>query len=95
MPSQRCVAFQTVGRVLFRLGRGDFGVEGGVGEELWEGLWGEIEKGRVLEGLVEAAGGEGKEVGEGDVVGNRSVWCTAVEACWLWRRGGGKKRQGR
>lgn len=29
-PAQRCVAFLTLGRVLFRLGRGEFGVMGGV-----------------------------------------------------------------
>ncbi len=85
MPAQRCVAFQTVGRVLYRLGRGDFG---GEGEELWEGLWGEVERGGLVEGMVEVAA-------RGEEGGNRSVWCTAVEACWLWRRGGGKKRRGR
>jgi hypothetical protein len=30
VPAQRCVAFQTLGRILYRLGRGEFGVEEGV-----------------------------------------------------------------
>lgn len=85
VPSQRCIAFQTLGRVLYRLGRGDFGDEG---EDLCEGLWECMEKGRVVQGLVEAAA-----KGEGE--GNRSVWVTATEACWLWRKGGGRKWKGR
>ena len=79
------MAFQTLGRVLYRLGRGDFGAEG---EDLCEGLWECMEKGRVVEGLVEvAAKGEGG--------GNRSVWVMATEACWLWRKGGGRRWKGR
>ncbi|MCJ1467471.1 hypothetical protein MMC07_006096 [Pseudocyphellaria aurata] len=77
--AQRCIAFQTLGRILYRLGRGDFGHEG----ELAEGLWGLMEDGKVLDLLVEAAGG-----GEH---GNRSCWATATEAVWLWRKGGGRR----
>ena len=84
VPSQRCVAYQTLGRVLYRLGRGDFGPEG---EDLCEGLWQLMDQGRVLEGMVEAAAKEGE--------GNRSVWVTATEACWLWRKGGGRRWKGR
>ena len=105
-PSQRCIAMQTLGRILYRLGRGDFGEEraeegdsdgaeegegnGGDGEieegggALCEGLWNEIERERVIDGLVEAAGGDGER-------GNRSVWVTATEAVWLWRKGGGRR----
>lgn len=77
--AQRCIAFQTLGRVLYRLGRGDFGHEG----ELAEGLWGLMEDGKVLDLLVEAAG-SGEQ-------GNRSCWATATEAVWLWRKGGGRR----
>lgn len=85
---------QTLGRILFRLGRGDFGEEvvaeeedgeEGGGGALCEGLWNEMEKGRVIDGLVEAAGGAGEFKG-----GNRSVWVTATEAVWNWRKGGGR-----
>ena len=84
-PAQRCVAYQTLGRVLYRLGRGDFGREG---SDLCEGLWSLMDQGRVIEGMVAAAakGGEG---------GNQSVWATATEAIWLWRKGGGRKWKGR
>ena len=84
-PSQRCIAYQTLGRVLYRLGRGDFGREG---EDLCEGLWGLMDQGRVVEGMVAAAA-------RGEEGGNRSVWVTATEASWLWRKGGGRKWKGR
>ena len=84
-PAQRCIAMQTLGRLLYRLGRGDFGREG---DELCEGLWVGIERGRVIDNLVEAAGGDGGK-------GNRSMWVTATEAVWLWRKGGGRRWKGR
>lgn len=77
--AQRCIAFQTLGRVLYRLGRGDFGHE----SELAEGLWGLMEDGKVLDLLVEASGSGER--------GNRSCWATATEAVWLWRKGGGRR----
>jgi len=84
-PAQRCIAMQTLGRILYRLGRGDFGREG---EDLCEGLWKDMEKGRVIDNLVEVAGGDGTR-------GNRSIWVMATEAVWLWRKGGGRKWQAR
>lgn len=84
-PAQRCIAYQTLGRLLYRLGRGDFGREG---EDLCEGLWGLMDQGRVVEGMVAAAA-------QGEGGGNRTVWVTATEACWLWRKGGGRKWKGR
>ena len=84
-PAQRCIAYQTLGRILYRLGRGDFGQEG---DDLCEGLWQLIDEGRVVENLTTAAG-------KGETGGNRSVWVTATDAVWLWRQGGGRKWQGR
>ena len=79
--AQRCMAYQTLGRVLFRLGSGDFGDED---EELYLGLWDCLEKGRVVNILVaEAALEDGR--------GNRSCNITATEAVWLWHKGGGKR----
>lgn len=80
-PAQRCMAYQTLGRILFRLGKGDFGNEE---EELYRGLWTCLDEGRVLDTLVTEAGKE-------DGVGNRSCKATATEAVWLWQKGGGKK----
>jgi hypothetical protein len=80
VPSQRCVAYQTLGRILYRLGRGDFGAED---DELCQGLWKAMEEGRVVDTISKvAAGGEG---------GNRSCWVLATEAVWLWRMGGVRK----
>lgn len=100
--AQRCVAFQTLGRILFRLGKGEFGNEGehaipqpdangdedeedGFGE-LARGLWREIEKHGVIEGLVKES--EGKGVDGGRHVSARAY---ATEAVWLWQRGGGRR----
>ncbi|KAG8529300.1 uncharacterized protein KY384_005936 [Bacidia gigantensis] len=82
--AQRCVAYQTLGRILFRLGRGDFGAEG---EDLCEGLWELVEKGKVLPNIINAAARENE--------GSRSVWATATDAVWLWRKGGGRRWKGR
>ncbi len=68
-PAQRCVAFQTLGRILYRLGKGYFGDEG---SEIVMGLWRCVEEGRVLEVLQrEAAAGieRGVEGEQGEGVG--------------------------
>lgn len=80
-PSQRCIAYQTLGRILYRLGTGVFGPED---HELCQGLWKSIEQGRVLDTLTAEAARDEKS-------GNRSNWVTATEALWLWRKGGGRK----
>ncbi|KAL8704059.1 MAG: hypothetical protein Q9201_002758 [Fulgogasparrea decipioides] len=80
-PSQRCIAYQTLGRILYRLGTGVFGPED---HELCQGLWKCIEQGRVLDTLTAEAARDRDS-------GNRSCWVTATEAIWLWRKGGGRK----
>ncbi|KAI4165136.1 MAG: hypothetical protein LQ342_001413 [Letrouitia transgressa] len=80
-PAQRCVAYQTLGRILFRLGTGVFGPED---HELCQGLWKCIEQGRILDTLLAEAGRNGES-------GNRTCWATATDALWLWRKGGGRK----
>jgi len=76
-PAQRCVAFQTLGRILYRLGSGEWGA----GTELSMGLWRCVEEGRVVEGLREEGAREG---------GHRGARTYALEAVWLWQKGGGK-----
>jgi hypothetical protein len=89
VPGQRCVAFQALGRILYRLGKGEWGVgEGGrVGDEddLAFGLWRLFRQGRVLETLEAAAGVE-----EG--VGHRGARAYAIEALWLFEKGGWKEK---
>ncbi|KAJ5692127.1 RNA polymerase II-associated protein 1 N-terminal [Penicillium macrosclerotiorum] len=59
-PAQRCVAWQVLGRILFRLGRAEFGDRGG---PLSEGLWFVIEKEGVVAGmLAEAEGAAGQSL---------------------------------
>ncbi|KAI4196342.1 MAG: hypothetical protein LQ346_003250 [Caloplaca aetnensis] len=81
IPSQRCIAYQTLGRILYRLGTGVFGQED---HELCQGLWKCMEQGRVLDTLT-------AEAARGGESGNRTCWVTATEAVWLWRKGGGRK----
>ncbi len=80
MPSQRCIAYQVLGRMMYRLGQGQFGVKGG---ELCEGLWAVIEKERVVEIMMADANRS---------AGHASAKAYAVEALWLWRKGCGGER---
>ncbi|TLS23218.1 uncharacterized protein PpBr36_06464 [Pyricularia pennisetigena] len=81
VPAQRCIAFQTLGRILFRLGKGEWGVgEGTMGM----GIFRCVSEGRVLDSLKEAAAVE-----EG--VGHRSSRAYAIEALWLYEKGGWTK----
>jgi RNA polymerase II-associated protein 1 len=80
LPNQRCIAYQVMGRILFRLGRGDFGPRG---SELQEGLWSVVEKERVIEVIMSEANRNG---------GHVSAKTYATEALWLWRKGGGGDR---
>ncbi|KUJ10646.1 uncharacterized protein LY89DRAFT_655380 [Mollisia scopiformis] len=77
-PAQRCVAFQTLGRLLYRLGRGEWG---DADSEITKGLWQCVQGGKVIETLEEAAGAEG---------GHQGSKVYAIEAVWLWQKGGGQ-----
>ncbi|PBP19739.1 transcription factor [Diplocarpon rosae] len=77
-PAQRCVAFQTLGRLLYRLGRGEWG---GPESEITKGLWMCVKGGKVIETLEAAAGAAG---------GHQGSKAYAVEALWLWQKGGGE-----
>ncbi|KAH8687275.1 RPAP1-like protein [Tricladium varicosporioides] len=78
-PAQRCIAFQTLGRLLYRLGRGEWGDEDG---EITKGLWRCVEEGKIVQTLEEAASAEG---------GHQGSKMYATEAAWLWQKGGGKR----
>ncbi|KAH0256520.1 hypothetical protein KCU71_g21886, partial [Aureobasidium melanogenum] len=89
VPAQRCVAFQTLGRILYRLGKGEFGDPGEEGQgtvgakdtlgELARGLWFEVKKESVLE--ICLAESEGRGAAGGRHMGARAY---ATEAVWLW-----------
>ncbi|EME77864.1 uncharacterized protein MYCFIDRAFT_209203 [Pseudocercospora fijiensis CIRAD86] len=100
-PAQRCIAFQTLGRVLYRLSKGEFGDPGepeqllneGVVEgpedtfgELARGLWREVERLQVIQTLVDESEGKGVDGGK-----HVSAKAYATEAVWLWRKGAVKK----
>ncbi|KPI34798.1 RNA polymerase II-associated protein RBA50 [Cyphellophora attinorum] len=80
LPNQRCVAYQTVGRILYRLGKEEFGPRG---SELYEALWALIEQERVLEVIMAEANRKS---------GHVSAKAYATEALWLWRKGCGGER---
>lgn len=91
VPGQRCLAYQTLGRVLFRLGRGEFG-------DVADGVWAAVQEGRIMESIYEEAGmdpdavAQGNIVGDGKGRGHRSAYAFAVEAVWLFERGGWRER---
>ncbi|OXV06396.1 hypothetical protein Egran_05836 [Elaphomyces granulatus] len=97
LPAQRCIAWQVIGRILFRLGKGEFGERGSA---LVEGLWSVVEREGVVARMLEEAGGESdRTVANGDSAGEKrggigrhaSAKAWAVEGVWLWRKGGGDR----
>jgi hypothetical protein len=92
---QRCIAFQTLGRILYRLGKGEFGDTGEPGAEtvgaedtfgeLARGLWAEMEREQVVQTLIRESEGKGVDAGR-----HVSARAYATEAVWLWRKGGGR-----
>ncbi|OAQ96531.1 hypothetical protein LLEC1_03087 [Akanthomyces lecanii] len=85
VPAQRCMAFQTLGRVLFRLGNGEWGKS--INDPIAMGVWKAAKDGRVLDTLNEAAMVDG---------GHRGSKAYAMEALWLFEKGGWKEKvQGR
>ena len=81
VPAQRCIAFQTLGRILYRLGIGEWGKT--ENDPIAMGVWNAIKQGRVLDTLNEAAAYEG---------GHRGSQAYATEALWLFEKGGWKER---
>jgi len=96
VPAQRCIAFQTLGRILYRLGKGEFGdpgdgLQGTVGAEdtmgaLARALWREVENEGVIEVCIAESEGNGVAGGR-----HQSAKAYATEAVWLWQRGGGRR----
>lgn len=84
--AQRCIAFQTLGRILYRLSKGEFGnaSEKDGMAELAKGLWAEVERLQVIQILVDESEGRGVDGGK-----HMSSKAYATEAVWLWRKGGG------
>ncbi|KAI1108122.1 RPAP1-like protein [Nemania sp. NC0429] len=79
VPGQRCVAYQTLGRMLYRLGNGEWG--GVRSDDMSVGIWREVEEGAVLRSLHD-------EIGRG----HRSAEAFATEAIWLFEKGGWKEK---
>ncbi|KAK9432907.1 RPAP1-like protein [Lipomyces doorenjongii] len=79
VPAQRAIAVQVVGRVLYKLGTNYYG------EYVGDALWDIVEHTRVIESLYEAA--DEKKTHH---LGLRTC---AVEALWLWKKGGGRRRK--
>lgn len=85
VPAQRCMAFQTLGRILYRLGKGEWGKTDD--HPIAMGVWKSTKEGRVLQTLEAAASVEGGHMGSK---------AYATEALWLFEKGGWKEKvQGR
>ncbi|KAI8939722.1 hypothetical protein NX059_003471 [Plenodomus lindquistii] len=106
--AQRCMAYQTLGRILYRLGQGEFGVE-----QARQDTNGPVQV--VQDPEADESEDEDEDVGsamaaglwscieEGRVIetmteeanktsGHLTARTFAQEALWNWRRGGGRKR---
>ena len=81
VPAQRCIAFQTLGRILYRLGTGEWGKT--EGDPIAMGIWDAMKQGRVLDVLADAAATEG---------GHKGSQAFATEAIWLFEKGGWKEK---
>ncbi|EEP75700.1 predicted protein [Uncinocarpus reesii 1704] len=90
VPAQRCLAWQVLGRLLYRLGKGEFGEKG---SRLVEGLWSVVEREKVVAGMLNEAGGslDGLSTNRGGIGRHASATAWATEAVWLWRQGGGDR----
>lgn len=96
VPGQRCISFQTLGRILYRLGHGNFGSRG---DDMPDGIWNEIVEGKAMDSIYEEAGmdpdapvptgtADEEAGGNGRGRGHRSAHAFAVEAIWLFEKGG-------
>lgn len=81
VPAQRCVAFQTLGRILYRLGHGEWGKT--ENHPIAQAIWSQVKEGKVLETLTEASMREG---------GHRGSRAYATEALWLFEKGGWREQ---
>lgn len=86
VPGQRCMAYQTLGRILYRLGRGEFG--GVAHNDVSMGIWRELEEGAVLRSLHDEIGTEEGRGGRG----HRTARVLATEAVWFFEKGGWKDK---
>ena len=77
--SQRCIAFQTLGRIMYRLGIGEYG---SFNDQIPQGLWLVIRDGAIIETLEQEANRK---------AGHTSAKAYATEALWLWQKGGGRR----
>lgn len=99
LPGQRCLSIQILGRILHKLGLHKYNIlpvsEQEGNEEFNQSLhelmdnfeslmWDLIEELRIIETLTEAA--------DESKTKNLSVRNYAIEALWLWKQGGGKKK---
>lgn len=99
-PAQRCIAIQTLGRILYKLGKQSYyeivpevyaetyKEEGGTTEivnKIYAMFWDLCTTLRITDSLLEAA--------DESKTKNISVRNYAIDALWLWRQGGGDFRQ--
>jgi hypothetical protein len=97
--AQRCMAWQVIGRILYRLGKGEFGEPGST---LVEGLWSVVEREGVVSRMLEEAeatapsdDAQEKAVSGGGKAGigrHASAKAWALEGVWLWQMSSGGAR---
>lgn len=97
--SQRCIAIQTLGRILYKLGKqkyyelipevdvATYQEEGGskpIVDKIYYMFWDLMKDSKVIDSLQLAS--------DASKTSNLSVQNYAVDALWLWKQGGGDKR---
>ncbi|KAK9465839.1 RPAP1-like protein [Lipomyces arxii] len=78
VPAQRAIAVQAMGRILYKLGVNAYG------EYIGDTLWDIVQDMHVIDSLYEAA--------DERKTRHMGLRAYAIEALWLWKKGGGRKR---
>ncbi|EGW32019.1 uncharacterized protein SPAPADRAFT_61121 [Spathaspora passalidarum NRRL Y-27907] len=95
LPGQRCIAIQTLGRILYKLGSHHYSIAKTDNEQFDEQvqemannfesmIWDLIEELRIVDSVTEAS--------DESKTRNLSVRNYAIEALWLWKKGGGRPK---
>ncbi|KAK9476285.1 RPAP1-like protein [Lipomyces japonicus] len=77
--AQRAMAIQVMGRILYRLGTNSYG------EFIGEAIWDIVEHVHVIDSIYEAS--------DEKKTRHLGLRTSAVEALWLWKKGGGRRRK--
>ncbi|KAK9457640.1 RPAP1-like protein [Dipodascopsis uninucleata] len=79
VPAQRAIAVQIMGRILYRLGKYTYG------DYVSDVLWDIVDHTRVVDSIYEAS--------DENKTRHMGLRTCAIDALWLWKKGGGRRRK--